>query len=197
MSSAGSSFKDIAANPAPSLISIAISESGGSYTLAPFDSTLNFPTASDLDSPTSGILSSLVPTTELLSHLAVHDFIARSARSERAVLHTHPTELTALTFLPQFSAEKFFFGALAEESDELDDLLPGGMAVAHKAAPGTAELAAKTARALERATVVVWPGHGVIAAADSLSRAFELTDALNRAARMLMLDASKLRNKPV
>jgi rhamnulose-1-phosphate aldolase len=127
--------------------------------------------------------SSFRPTSELPTHLAVHAALRRSGASSRAVLHSHPTELIAITHLPALTQERLN-RLLWSMTPETVVLAPDGVALLPYLPPGSAEVAAATAKAIARHQVVLWEKHGATVAGDDLVDAFDLLDAINKSAAL-------------
>jgi rhamnulose-1-phosphate aldolase len=125
------------------------------------------------------------PTSELPTHLAVHAALRRSGSTARAVLHSHPTELIALTHLPALNEERLN-RLLWSMTPETVVLFPDGVALVPYLMPGSAEVGAATARAVVRHPVVLWEKHGATAVGDDLLDAFDLLDAVNKSARLYL-----------
>ncbi|KUN18987.1 fuculose phosphate aldolase [Streptomyces antibioticus] len=109
------------------------------------------------------VLGTLVPTSELPMHLAVH----RSTEA-RAVVHTHAVHATAVSMLvPELPAVHYMAGALG-----------GAVRVAPYATYGTEELAENMLHALADRTACLLQNHGTIAYGDTLDQAFDRTAQL-------------------
>jgi rhamnulose-1-phosphate aldolase len=129
--------------------------------------------------------SSFRPTSELATHLAVHAALRRRGATARAVLHSHPTELIALTHLPALTQERLNH-LLWSMTPETVVLAPGGVALIPYLPPGSAEVGTATARASEQHALVVWEKHGATVIGDDLLDAFDLLDAINKSAALYL-----------
>jgi len=125
------------------------------------------------------------PTSELPTHLAVHATLRRRGAGERAVLHSHPTELIALTHLPALTEERLN-RLLWSMTPETVVLAPDGVALLPYLPPGSAEVGQATAAALQRRPLVLWEKHGATAVGDDLLAAFDLLDAINKSATLYL-----------
>ncbi|MEO0080038.1 MAG: class II aldolase/adducin family protein [candidate division WOR-3 bacterium] len=125
-----------------------------------------------------------IPTSELPSHLASHELLIRQRPEQNALLHTHPTELIALTDAVRSPARllELLAGAHAESQTVMRRT-----GIVGRFNPGTTRLAQATARALLQHDVVIWPGHGVIAAGHDLRSALDLIEILNKLATIALL----------
>ncbi len=128
------------------------------------------------------------PTSEWPSHLRVHEFLLESGAAENVVLHTHPTEMIALTHLPEYKNEQALCDVLWGMHPEVKVTLPRGVGFARYMVPGTEELALETVEAFRRGfKLVLWEIHGCVAIADSVMRAFDLIDTANKAAKIMLM----------
>lgn len=127
------------------------------------------------------------PTSELPSHLAIHAALRRRGSPERAVVHTHPTELLALSHDPDLAGEGRLDAALRAMHPELVLLLPDGLAVVPYTLPGTMAQGLAAGAAMERHDVALWVQHGAVATGAGFVEAFDRIDVVNKAARMLLL----------
>jgi rhamnulose-1-phosphate aldolase len=125
------------------------------------------------------------PTSELATHLAVHAALRRDGKAARAVLHSHPTELIALTHLPALTEERLN-RLLWSMTPETVALVPDGVALVPYLPPGSADVGAATARAVRSHPVVLWEKHGATAVGADLLDAFDLLDAVNKSARLYL-----------
>jgi rhamnulose-1-phosphate aldolase len=125
------------------------------------------------------------PTSELPTHLAVHAALRRAGSQARAFLHSHPTELIALTHLPALTEERLN-RLLWSMTPETVVLVPDGVALVPYLPPGSADAGTATARAIVHHRVVLWEKHGAIAVGSDLLDAFDLLDAVNTSARLYL-----------
>lgn len=126
----------------------------------------------------------LTPTSEMSSHLAIHEFLSESPNGERAVVHTHPDELIALSHNRAYLNEKKLNAALWGVLPEVKVAIPDGVAVVPYELPGSEKLAKATIKALKGHSVALWEKHGCLAAAKTADDAFDLIDIANKAARI-------------
>ncbi|MBR3450130.1 MAG: rhamnulose-1-phosphate aldolase [Bacteroidales bacterium] len=127
----------------------------------------------------------LAPTSELPSHLAVHEYLLAKGSPYRASLHTHPTELVALThnrkWLEKDAATKMLWSMIPETRA----FCPRGLGIVPYIMPSSQELASATIRVIEEDyDVVMWEKHGVFAVDTDIENAFDQVDVLNKAAQI-------------
>ncbi|HUU53634.1 MAG TPA: rhamnulose-1-phosphate aldolase [Armatimonadota bacterium] len=128
-----------------------------------------------------------LPTSELPSHLRIHGALRRRDAPERAVVHTHPTELIALTHIAEYCDETTLNRVLWSMHPEVKICIPEGAGVVPYRRPGSEALAGATAEALGGHRVAIWEKHGAVAVGETASEAFDLIDTLNKSARIFLL----------
>ena len=124
------------------------------------------------------------PTSELPSHLAIHNHLAATGSSKKATLHTHPTELVALSHVEELCDTERMNETLWSMIPETRLFCPKGVGVLAYADPGSNELADGTLRLIGRHDAVLWEKHGVIAVGEDMMDAFDTVDILNKAAQI-------------
>lgn len=125
------------------------------------------------------------PTSELPSHLAVHDYLLAKGSSYRASLHTHPIELVALTHSRKWLEKDAATIMLWSMIPETRAFCPRGLGVVPYMLPSSVELADATIRAIDQDyDVVMWEKHGVFAVDTDIMDAFDQVDVLNKAAQI-------------
>lgn len=124
----------------------------------------------------------IMPTSELPSHLSVHNWLISKGSPYKASLHTHPIELVALTHNRKFLEKDVATRLLWSMIPETRAFCPRGLGMVPYALPGSVELAEATIRELEDYDVVMWEKHGVFAVDTDILEAFDQVDVLNKAA---------------
>jgi len=127
------------------------------------------------------------PASELASHLGIHQIMRARKTDMAAVLHTHPTELVALTHIPRFKDEAVLNRLLWSMHPETKVVVPEGVGMVPYNVPGSAELGEATVAAFENHRVVIWEKHGSVAVGRDLAEAFDLIDTMNKSARIFFL----------
>lgn len=122
------------------------------------------------------------PTSELVSHLAIHNMLSGSNRPERAIVHTHPGNLIAITHIREFCDQETINQMLWSIQPETVVLANDGVAFIPYQLTGTAELANATTEALQQHRAVLWEKHGCLATGPTLGKAFDLIDVLEKSA---------------
>ncbi len=168
----GKRLRDLGAHPQENLCLLKVSSTGDSYrliSLAPHQHPL------------------VQPTSELPTHLGIHQMLVKKRSSKKAVIHTHPDELIALTHIPLFHGEKAMNQVLLSMQPESIVFAPAGVGWVSYTLPGSQKLAEATIRKFEQHDVVIWERHGVISVGDHAMDAFDLIDILTKSARIFFM----------
>jgi len=127
----------------------------------------------------------VAPTSELPSHLAVHDYLLAKGSPYRASLHTHPIELVALTHSKKWLKKDAATRMLWSMIPETKAFCPRGLGMVPYMLPSSVELAEETIKVIdEDYDVVMWEKHGVFAVDVDIMDAFDQVDVLNKAAQI-------------
>lgn len=130
------------------------------------------------------------PTSELPSHLSVHNYLIANGSPYKASLHTHPIELVAMTHYRPFLEKDVLTNILWSMIPETKAFCPRGLGVVPYMLPGSVALADETIRTIDSGyDVVMWEKHGVFAVDVDIMDAFDQVDVLNKAA--LIYEAGK------
>lgn len=124
------------------------------------------------------------PTSELPSHLAVHDRLIEKGSNYKATVHTHPIELVAMSHSKKFLGKDVLTHLLWSMIPETKAFCPLGLGVVPYKMPGSNELAAGTLKELEDYDVVLWEKHGVFAKGLDVMDAFDQIDVLSKSAKI-------------
>lgn len=123
------------------------------------------------------------PTSELASHLAVHNYLLAKGSPYRASLHTHPIELVALTHSKKWMEKDVATKMLWSMIPETKAFCPRGLGMVPYMMPSGNQLAEATIKVIdEDYDVVMWEKHGVFAVDTDIMAAFDQVDVLNKAA---------------
>jgi rhamnulose-1-phosphate aldolase len=126
------------------------------------------------------------PTSELMPHLRVHLARRRAPGSRsRAVIHTHPPNLIALTYALELDTASLT-RLLWEMHTECIVVFPRGCGFVDWRLPGSKELARATEQIMERRTIALWQYHGIVAAGRNLDAAFGLIETAEKAAEIYL-----------
>jgi rhamnulose-1-phosphate aldolase len=127
------------------------------------------------------------PTSELSTHLAVHDMLIRTKSTKKALVHTHATELIALTQIREFCSTEAMNRLLWSMHPETIMFIPEGLGFLPYELPGTSGIADATAKTLEDHPVALWEKHGILGIGTTAADAFDTIDILAKSARIFFL----------
>lgn len=124
------------------------------------------------------------PTSELPSHLMVHNHLIEKGSSFKASLHTHPIELVAMTHIRKFLGKDVLTKLLWSMIPETKAFCPKGLGIIPYELPSSVKLAEETVRQLDDYDVAMWEKHGVFAIDEDIMAAFDQVDVLNKSAQI-------------
>ena len=122
------------------------------------------------------------PTSELPSHLAVHNYLISKGSNYKASVHTHPIELVAMSHCKKFLEKDVATHLLWSMIPETKAFCPRGLGIIPYQLPSSNELAESTIRELGDYDVTLWEKHGVFAVETDVMAAFDQIDVLNKSA---------------
>ncbi len=167
----GCRFRDIAKDPENGMSIIQISEDGLKCFI--------------LDA--CGFNKNIKPTSELAAHLLLHNYFRKMDLKEKVVIHTHPTELVALSQIKRFWKEEKFNTKLHGMLPEVKVIIPKGAGLVDYALPGSEKLAKSTLEKIKEGfRIVIWQKHGCLAISDCPVSGFDTIDILNKGAKVLL-----------
>ncbi len=124
-------------------------------------------------------------TSEVYAHLLCHAARLKVNPNNRIVMHTHPTNLLALTHLVKLD-EKELTLALWRTMTESIVVFPEGVGLLPWMLCGTNEIGQATAEKMADHRVVVWSLHGVYGSGDTIDEAFGLIETVEKAAEIMI-----------
>ena len=126
------------------------------------------------------------PTSEMSAHLLSHAVRKKvSSGRDRVIIHTHTTNLIALSFvLPLDSA--VITRELWEMMSECLVLFPDGVGVMEWMVPGSIEIGRVTSQLMEKYRLVLWAHHGILGTGPNMEQVFGLIETADKAAEMLL-----------
>ena len=122
------------------------------------------------------------PTSELPSHLSVHNYLISKGSPYKASVHTHPIELVAMSHNPKYLEKDVATKLLWSMIPETKAFCPRGLGIVPYTLPGSVELADATIAELADYDVVMWEKHGIFAVDTDVMQAFDQIDVLNKSA---------------
>jgi rhamnulose-1-phosphate aldolase len=172
VSGTGKRMRDLARDPLGNTLIINLDAGGNGYRVIGKDkrSTANF-----------------MPTSELPTHLGIHHMIAERGSPEKVVIHTHATELVALTQIREYCNEDKLNRLLWGMHPETIVFIPEGVGFVPYETPGTEQIASKTIETLAKHKVALWEKHGVFAIGESVFETFDMIDILAKSARIYFM----------
>ncbi|WP_186576754.1 rhamnulose-1-phosphate aldolase [Aquibacillus kalidii] len=164
----GKYFKNVKSNPAECLGILKVTNDGDAVELL------------------WGLTGDGKPTSELPSHFISHIARLRQDEKHRVIMHTHATNIIAMTFTHELD-EKSFSKTLWKMCTECIVVFPEGIRLLPWMVPGTNEIGKATAEKMEDARLVIWPFHGIFGAGESIDETFGLIETAEKAAQVYML----------
>lgn len=126
----------------------------------------------------------VMPTSELPSHLSVHNYLIANGSPYKASVHTHPIELVAMSHNPLYLQKDVASNLLWSMIPETKAFCPRGLGIVPYKLPSSVELANATIDELADYDVVMWEKHGVFAVDVDVMAAFDQIDVLNKSAQI-------------
>lgn len=163
----GARFRDIASAPAENLMLLHIS--------------------SELDGFELLWGSDAQPSSEIITHLKVHNFLKQHRPHQIAVLHAHPRYLIALTNISEYRTKIRINKLLGSIHPELKLFLPAGIGYVNYTPPGTEKLADDTIKELANHSLIIWESHGVVSVGNDISEAFDLIEVADKSAELFFI----------
>lgn len=164
----GKYFKNIAKDPELEMGIIKVLEDGRSYQIL------------------WGFRDGKGPTSEINAHLLTHIERQKVDKDNRVVMHAHPTNILAMTFVHDLN-EKLFTRTLWKMCTEAIIVFPEGVSVLEWMVCGTKEIGEATANKIKDTRIVVWALHGVFAVGKTLDDAYGLIETVEKSAEVFML----------
>lgn len=126
------------------------------------------------------------PTSELASHLSIHNYMIGKGSDYKAVVHTHPIDLIAMTHNPAFLEKDKLSYLLWSMIPETRAFCPRGLGIIPYQLPSSFDLADATIKELEEYDVVMWEKHGVVSVGENVMEAFDMIDTLSKSAQIYL-----------
>lgn len=124
-------------------------------------------------------------TSEFPAHMLSHAARLRVDADNRVVMHCHPTNLLAMTYVHSLE-ERAFTRTLWQMGTECAVVFPDGVNVLPWMLCGTNEIGEATAEKMATARLVVWAQHGIYGAGQDLDETFGLIETAEKAAEIYM-----------
>ncbi|HPI21248.1 MAG TPA: rhamnulose-1-phosphate aldolase [Candidatus Kapabacteria bacterium] len=127
------------------------------------------------------------PTSELPSHLLIHNFLIQNNSKSKAILHTHPTEIIAFSNSPEIENKKDINDIIFKMHPEVSILIPKGIGFVPYKITGSDDLAEATLVELKQHDCVIWEKHGCLAVGESVIDCFDTIDILAKTINIYFL----------
>ncbi|MDE7396742.1 MAG: rhamnulose-1-phosphate aldolase [Muribaculum sp.] len=138
----------------------------------------------------------VAPTSEIVSHLAVHNYLIGKGSTYKACVHTHPISLVAMSHNPKFLEKDVLTNLLWSMIPETKAFCPRGLGIVPYMMPSTNELAEASIKTIDdNYDVVMWEKHGVLAVGEDVMEAFDMIDVLDKSAH-IYIDAKSMGFEP-
>lgn len=124
-------------------------------------------------------------TSELPAHLMSHAVRLGIDPASRVIMHCHPNNLLAMTYVHDLD-ERAFTRTLWQMETECVFVFPEGVNVLPWMVCGTTEIGEATAEKMKTARLVVWAQHGIYGAGKDLDETFGLIETAEKAAEVYL-----------
>lgn len=135
-----------------------------------------------------GFADGSLPTSEFSTHLLGHITRQEISPDNRVIMHCHPVNTIAMTFVADISDEAFT-RALWGTCTECIVIFPDGVSVVPWMVSGTNSIAEATAEKLKLGRSVIWAQHGIFCSGKDMDEAFGLIETIEKAAEIYMKTA--------
>lgn len=125
------------------------------------------------------------PTSELPSHFMTHIERLKINPKNKVVIHTHPTNIIAMTFIHSLD-EREFTRTLWRMCTECLVVFPDGVGVLPWMLCGNGEIGIATTEKMKKQRLVVWAHHGIFGTGESIDEAFGLIETAEKAAEIYL-----------
>ncbi|MBR5152477.1 MAG: rhamnulose-1-phosphate aldolase [Clostridia bacterium] len=127
-------------------------------------------------------------TSEFPAHLMSHMARLSVDPENRVIMHTHPTNTLAMTYVHELN-ERTFTHTLWEMCTECVVVFPDGIGILPWMLCGTNSIGEATAEKMKKFRLVVWGMHGIYGAGKTMDETFGLIETVEKAAQIYMLTA--------
>lgn len=164
----GKRMRDLARQPLKNALLIRLNEQGNGYwILSQKERAHNF-----------------LPTSELPTHLAIHQMIHEKGSDQKVVMHTHVSELIAITQIPDFCHADKLNHLIWGMHPETMVFIPDGIGFVPYVIPGSEAIAKETLKALQNHDIVLWEKHGIFAIGGSVFDTFDNIDIVSKSVKI-------------
>lgn len=178
ITAAGSFFRNIADFPESCLGIIEIDDRGGAY-------RKRWGFARDACGQGALMRPSGRPTSELPSHLLIHQAKVSEGSDARVVYHCHPANVAAMTFVLPLDGDAMT-QVLWSMISECAMVFPEGVGVLGWMVPGSVDLGRASAELMRRQNAVIWPHHGLVCTGEGFDLTFGLAHTIEKASEIFI-----------
>ena len=114
----------------------------------------------------------VMPTSEVASHLTVHNMLIAEGGQKKATVHTHPHRAGGNEPYSEVPGKGCADLSVVEYDSGNKGILPRGLGIVPYKMPSSVELADATLKELDDYDVVMWEKHGVFAVGTDVMDAF-------------------------
>jgi rhamnulose-1-phosphate aldolase len=167
VSGTGKRMRDLAKHPFKNMVIIRLDNKGKSYGLINFNNG-----------------DKIKPTSELSTHLGLHQLIAERGGNEKVIIHAHATELIALTHMVTIKSNSQINNILWGMHPETMFFIPKGIGFVPYKMQGSPEIALSTIKEFKNHDIVLWEMHGVFAIGKDILNTFDQIDIACKSAKI-------------
>ncbi|MBK7212220.1 MAG: rhamnulose-1-phosphate aldolase [Bacteroidales bacterium] len=164
----GKRMRDLALDPEHNSLMIRVTDAGDGYQMFSLGE----------------LVLNIHPTSELPTHLAIHEYLVLKGAKEKTVVHTHPNELISITQIRKFCNEEALNHLLWGMHPETMVIVPDGAGFLPYMLPGSQDIADATLKKFAFHKVIIWEKHGSFAIGRDVFEAFDLIDTLAKSAQI-------------
>lgn len=132
-----------------------------------------------------GFENSGKPTSELPTHILAHKARLAADESHRVVIHSHPTNVIAMTFTHALESKSFTLSLWRMITESLV-VFPDGVSLLDWMICGNKEIGIKSAELLKECRSVIWAHHGILCTGSNLDETFGLVETIEKSAELYM-----------
>lgn len=165
----GKRMRDLAQSPLKNALIIKIIDHGRSY---------------EMHTVHKRNAAGFMPTSELPTHLSIHQQIALRGSGEKVIIHTHANELVALTQSPEIKSKKQINNIIWGMHPEAMVFIPKGVGFVPYTIPGSIDIAKLTLEEFKTNNIILWEKHGVFAIGDDVLDTFDNIEIVSKSAKI-------------
>ena len=124
-------------------------------------------------------------TSEFPAHMMSHSVRLAINPNNRVILHCHPTNLLAMTYIHSLN-EREFTRTLWQMCTESIIIFPDGINILPWMLCGTNEIGQATAEKFKTSRLIIWAQHGIYAAGQNLDDSFGLIETAEKSAEIYL-----------